>query len=58
VGTSESGGVNGEDEGRETWSMYFMYFIYLYKNRAIEIVEIVLRSGAGGMKECWRGDST
>jgi hypothetical protein len=45
VGTCGRGKVNGGDEGLGIW---LMYFIYLYKNRTMEPVEIILSRGEEG----------
>jgi hypothetical protein len=37
--------VNGEDKGGRIW---FMYLIYLFENRIVKPVEIVLRRGGEG----------
>jgi hypothetical protein len=45
VGASGRGRkVNGEDEGGRIW---FTYFAYLYENRAMKLVEIILSRGRG-----------
>jgi hypothetical protein len=36
------GGVNGEDKRRGIW---LMFFIYLYENRTMKLVEIILSRG-------------
>jgi hypothetical protein len=35
-----------------------MYFVFMYKNRTIKSVEIVLRRGQRGMRENNRGDES
>jgi hypothetical protein len=45
VGSSGKGARKGESKGKQIW---LMYFIYMYENRTMKPVEIVLRSGEGG----------
>jgi hypothetical protein len=44
MGTSGRGRVNGEGEGGQ---IQWIYFAYVYENRAMKSLRIVLRGGEG-----------
>jgi hypothetical protein len=46
--TSGKGEGIGLDEGGQIW---WMHFVFMYENRMMMPVEIVLRRGGGGMRE-------
>jgi hypothetical protein len=45
------GTLNGECKGGKIWSIYL---VYLYKNRKMNSVEIVLKKGEGYVGELWK----
>jgi hypothetical protein len=42
------GKINREGEGGQIW---WMYFVYVYENRIMKLVEVVLRRGRRGRRE-------
>jgi hypothetical protein len=54
VGTSAGGRVSGEGEGRQIW---LMFFVFVYENRIMKLVEIVLRGEDGMRKNNGQGKS-
>jgi hypothetical protein len=51
LGTSARG-RGKQREGGQTW---LIYFIYMYENKTLTPVEIVLRKGKEDKRERWKG---
>jgi hypothetical protein len=50
VGTVGGWKTQGKGEGGRIW---WMYFVFMYENRTMKPVEIVLRGGKGNKGERW-----